>query len=187
MTDDTKRIEAQLEEIRESLEGRPPLDQWHPELSGEIDIQILRDGTWLYRGEPMKREALVRLFATILRREADGEYYLVTPVEKWHLRVEDAPLIAHSLKVSGKGRDQVLSLTLNTGESLVVGGEHPLQLGSYADGEPRPVVTVLHDVEARLATPAYYELADCVVPAEHDSSMLGVWSDGAFFELGSSD
>ncbi|WP_203140891.1 DUF1285 domain-containing protein [Marinobacter mangrovi] len=184
MTDETKRIEEQIREAREAFEGRPPLDKWHPDLSGDIDMRILRDGTWLFQGKPLQREAIVRLFATILRREDDGEYYLVTPVEKWRLQVEDTPLLAHGLDVSGEGRDQVLTLTLNTGESLVVGAEHPLRMDSYDSGEPRPLVGVVQGLEARLVTAAYYELAEYAVASPDDEQVLGVWSDGQFFELG---
>src|SRR5690554_2678354 len=78
---------------------RPPLEKWHPELSGDMDLLITRDGQWLHKGQPFSRKAIVRLFSTILRREEDGEYYLVTPVEKWRIRVEDTPLLAHSFTI----------------------------------------------------------------------------------------
>ncbi|TBW56034.1 DUF1285 domain-containing protein [Marinobacter halodurans] len=184
MTDQTKRIEEQISEARAAFEGRPPLDKWHPELSGDIDMRILRDGTWLFQGNPLQRQAMVQLFSTILRREDDGEYYLVTPVEKWRLEVEDTPLLAHGLEASGEGREQMLTLTLNTGESLVIGPEHPLRMDHYDNGEPRPLVGIVQGLEARLVTPAYYELAEHAVASPEDDRVLGVWSDGRFFELG---
>lgn len=184
MTNETKRIEEQLKDARAAFEGRPPIDKWHPDLSGDIDMKILRDGTWLFKGNPLKREALVQLFSTILRRESDGEFYLVTPVEKWRLQVEDTPLIAHGLTVQGQGRDQVLTLTLNTGEPVVLGADHPLRMETYPEsGDPRPVIDVVHGLEARVVTAAYYELSDYVVAKEGDESVLGVWSDGIFFDL----
>ncbi|WP_148862905.1 DUF1285 domain-containing protein [Marinobacter fonticola] len=183
--DETKRIEEQLKEAQTAFEGRPPIDKWTPELSGDIDIHIQRDGTWLYKGKPLAREALMRLFSTILRKESDGEHYLVTPVEKWRVEVEDTSLIAHSVDVQGEGQSQKIFLTLNTGETLLLSDRHPLRMETYADSdEPRPLVDVVHGLEARLVTAAYYDLAECVVPKGNDDNMLGVWSDGNFYELG---
>ena len=111
------------DDIAKSLEDAgksrdlPPLDKWHPELSGNMDLVITRDGQWVFKGEPIAREATVKLFSTILRRESDGEYYLVTPVEKWRIRVEDAPLLAHGLEVKGEGAEQVITLATNMGET----------------------------------------------------------------------
>ncbi|MDX1597253.1 MAG: DUF1285 domain-containing protein [Marinobacter sp.] len=187
MAHNPESIAKQVEQSGESGKGLPPLDKWHPELSGDIDIRITRDGQWIYKGEPLAREAIVRLFSTILRREDNGNYYLVTPVEKWRVQVEDAPLLAHSLEVKGQGADQMLYLTTNVGETLVVGPEHPLIVGRYPHSdEPRPVVLVRHGLEARLVTAAYYDLAEHVIDSKADdgSLVLGVWSDGNFYEIG---
>lgn len=185
MSQDPKRLE---EQVRAAAEGDslPPVEKWDPELSGNIDIRIARDGTWYHEGEPIQREAIVRLFSTILRREGDSEYYLVTPVEKWRIQVEDTPLLAHTLEVAGEGEQQVLAVTTNVGERLLVGREHPLEVGSYqADGSPRPVIHVRRGLEARLVTAAYYELADLLVERPSgNSSVLGVWSNGEFFPVG---
>ncbi len=166
--------------------GNPPIDQWHPELSGDMDLRISRDGLWIFKGEPLAREAIVRLFSTILRREEDGEYYLVTPVEKWRIQVEDTPLLAHSLQVGGEDDRQVISLTTNVGETLEIGQNHPLAVGTYPGSqEPRPVVTVRHGVEARLVTAAYYDLAEHVVERNEDGHpVLGVFSHGIFYKIG---
>lgn len=183
--DQTQRIEEQLAAARSAFDGRPPIEKWDPELSGDIDIHIQRDGTWMFKGNPLGREAMMRLFSTILRREADGEYYLVTPVEKWRLTVEDAPLVAHSLEVQGEGHSQQVLLTLNTGETLLVGERHPLRVETYPESdEPRPLVSVMHGLDARLVTAAYYDLAEYVVPKPGNEAVLGVWSDGNFYELG---
>ncbi|MEX1226285.1 MAG: DUF1285 domain-containing protein, partial [Marinobacter sp.] len=166
--------------------GLPPVDQWHPELSGDIDIRIARDDNWYYKGELMERRALTKLFSTIMRREDDNEYYLVTPVEKWRIQVEDTPLQAHSLEAVGEGEHQELYLTTSAEERLLVGTAHLLVVGTYSDSdEPRPVVMVRHGLEARLVTSAFYELAAHVVenPDGSDNS-FGVWSDGVFFEIG---
>ena len=166
--------------------GNPPLDQWRPELSGDMDLRVSRNGQWIFRGEPLAREAIVRLFSTILRREEDGEYYLVTPVEKWRIQVEDTPLLAHSLQVTGEGDCQVISLTTNVGESLEIGQQHPLAVGTYpCSEEPRPVVAVRHGVEARLVTAAYYDLVAHVVEQNEDGHpALGVFSHGIFYKIG---
>ncbi|MDX1634372.1 MAG: DUF1285 domain-containing protein [Marinobacter sp.] len=185
MSQNPDKLESQLAGV-DTRQSRPPIEKWNPELSGDIDIRIARDGTWYFQGGPMAREALVRLFSTILRRESDGEYYLVTPVEKWRILVEDTPLLAHGLEVSGQGEDQVIHLTTNTGERVRVDDQHPLRVGSYPDSdEPRPMVLLEHGLEARLVTAAFYELAGYVTEQPGgDSNRVGVWSAGVFFELG---
>lgn len=185
MTQNPETIAEQVEKAQASETGLPPLDKWNPDLSGSIDIIIARDGQWLYQGNPIGREAIVRLFSTILRREDDGHYYLVTPVEKWQISVEDAPLIAHSLHVTGKGREQVLAVTTNTGETIEIGEAHPLHVDTYEGSEePRPVVTLRHGVEARLVTAAYYDLADLVTEETiAGDPTLGVWSNGNFYKI----
>lgn len=185
MSQDPKRLEEQVKAASEGT-SLPPIEKWNPDLSGDIDIRVARDGNWYHQGELIQREAIVRLFSTILRREDDGEYYLVTPVEKWRIRVEDTPLLAHSLEVAGSGEEQVLAVTTNVGERLLIGPDHPLEVGTYdSDGTPRPVVHVRRGLEARLVTTAYYELADLLVetPSSGDG-ILGLWSSGEFFPVG---
>ena len=166
--------------------GLPPLDSWHPELSGDMAMRISRDGQWIYQGDPIRRDALVRLFASILRREDDGEYYLVTPVEKWRIQVQDTPLLAHSLTVEGEGRNQQVSLTTNVGETLVISEKHPLRVDCYpGSNEPRPVILVRHGIEARLTTSAYYDLAQHLVEQTVDGqSVYGLYSCGNFYKVG---
>ncbi|WP_166260044.1 DUF1285 domain-containing protein [Marinobacter salicampi] len=186
MSPDPKGIEAQIEAAKPEPNARPPLEKWDPEFSGDIDIRIARDGDWYYQGEKMAREALVRLFSTILRREDDGEYYLVTPVEKWRIKVEDTPLMAHNVTVMGEGQQQKVEVTTNTGESITLGREHSLHMDTYpGSDEPRPLVDMYHGLQARLGTAAFYELVRYVTDnpdGTHQS--VGVWSDGVFFELG---
>src|SRR5690606_41472186 len=117
-----------------------PIYNWHPELSGDMDLVITRDGQWVYQGAPIAREATVKLFSTILRREQDGEHYLVTPVEKWRIRVEDAPLLAHTLSAHGEDDSRNLTVTTNMGETGENGAEHPLTVERYrVRGAPTPV------------------------------------------------
>jgi hypothetical protein len=184
MSQNPEAIAGQIESA--GARSKPPLDQWHPELSGDIDIVVSRKGQWLYQGKPIAREAIVRLFSTILRREADGHYYLVTPVEKWRIRVEDTPLLAHSLRTEGEGKDRKLWVTTSVGEEIPVNQDHPLEVGSYPEtAEPRPVIRLPHGLEARLVTSAYYDLAELI--DENDQApdaVLGLWSHGNFYQIG---
>lgn len=184
MSQTPENLVEQVNKTAKNL-SRPPLDKWHPELSGEMDLRVTRDGHWIHKGEPLGREAIVRLFSTILRREDDGEYYLLTPVEKWRIQVEDTPLLAHSFEVEGAGAEQVIKLTTNVGETLEVGAEHPLEVGSYDDsGQPRPIIRVRHGVDARLTTAAYYDLAEHVIEHSIDGNVvLGVFSHGNFYKI----
>lgn len=167
--------------------GPPPLQDWQPPLSGDMEMRIDRNGQWWFKGKLIEREALVKLFSSLLRREEDGEYYLISPVEKWRIQVEDTPLLAHSLGVSGQGEQQALTLTTNVGEILAIGADHPLQIDTYpGTGEPRPLITVRHGVQARLVTAAYYELADLAVERLIDGErVVGVFSKGNFYKLAS--
>jgi hypothetical protein len=137
----------------------------------------------------LDREEIVRLFSTILRREEDGEYYLVTPVEKWRIRVEDTPLLAHSFTIKGEGNAQIVGLTTNVGEILEVGHEHPLEVGTYpGSDEPRPVIHVRHGLVARLVTAAYYDLtANMTEERQNGQSVFGVFSNKNFYEIGQVD
>ncbi|MEH6355388.1 MAG: DUF1285 domain-containing protein [Marinobacter sp.] len=165
--------------------GLPPLQDWHPPLSGDMEMRIDRAGDWWFKGNIIGREALVKLFSSILRLEEDGEYYLVSPIEKWRIQVEDTPLLAHSLTVSGHGEQQELTLTTNVGEIFSIGADHPLQMKTYRETcEPRPLITVRHGVQARLVTAAYYELADLAVERLVDGeTVVGVFSKGNFYKL----
>lgn len=165
--------------------GQPPIHKWHPELSGDMDLRINRDGQWIHKGAPLGRDAIVKLFSTILRREEDNQYYLVTPVEKWRIQVDDTPLLAHSLEVEGSGKTQILRLTTNVGETIEVGEQHPLVVGSYKEsGQPRPVVRLRHGLEARIVTAAYYDLAEHVIEhAVGGKPVPGVFSQGNFYEI----
>jgi hypothetical protein len=167
----------------------PPVEKWNPAHCGEIDMRIARDGTWFYLGTPIGRPALVRLFSTILRREDDGSYVLVTPVEKVQLQVEDVPFIGVRVDVEGKGHDQRLRFLTNVGDEVIAGPEHHLRVTYRGVDEPQPYVHVRGRLEARLSRPVFYEL---VAMAEervgaNGTRELGVWSEGQYFSLGSPD
>jgi len=151
----------------------------------ELDMRIARDGTWHYRGTPINRLPLVKLFASVLRREPDGSYWLVTPAERGRVIVEDAPFVAVELDVQGAGRDQRLIFRSNLDEIVAAGRDHPLRVETAADGTPSPYVLVRPGLEALLLRPVFYELVELGVEDEiAGETKFGVWSDGAFFELG---
>lgn len=153
---------------------------------GDIDIRIARDGTWFYHGSPIGRKRLVKLFSTVLRREEDGQYYLVTPVEKGRITVEDAPFLAVEMTRSGAGRDQILSLRTNVDDEVTVDDEHPIQVvHDPVTEEPSPYVRIRDNLDALIARSVYYELVAIAEPADDDDEQLGVWSAGRFFALGS--
>ena len=148
-------------------------------------MRIARDGTWRYRGSPIERPALVKLFASVLRRENDGSYWLVTPAERGRVTVEDAPFIAVALDVQGEGQNQRLIFRTNLDDIVAAGPEHPLRVETDAEGTPAPYILVRPGLEARLARPAFYELVDLgVAETIAGEPKFGVWSEGVFFELG---
>ena len=162
--------------------GLPPVEEWNPPHCGEIDIRIARDGTWYHEGSPVGRKELVRLFSTILRKDPDG-YHLVTPAEKMNITVEDAPFIAVLLRAEGTGRDQNLVFTTNVGDETVADAGNPIRVETDPQTRaPSPYVHVRRGLEAKIARPVFYQLADLAVPGE--DSVLGVWSGGMFFALG---
>jgi hypothetical protein len=151
----------------------PPVDNWNPDHCGDSEMRIARDGTWFHQGSPIGRAAMVRLFSTILRREPDGSYVLVTPVEKLDIVVEDAPFQA-------VGPATKLAFRLNTGDLVTADADHPLRFDDGEDG-PRPYLRVRGGLEALVARSVYYELATLALAGDEQPS--GVWSNGAFFPL----
>ncbi|MFP3944598.1 MAG: DUF1285 domain-containing protein [Alphaproteobacteria bacterium] len=177
-----------LDQVEHQLDaGLPPVHLWNPPHCGEIDMRIRRDGTWEYMGSPIRRAPLVRLFSTILRRDPDGCYYLVTPVEKIRIQVDDAPFVAVRLDVEGgPGPDTALRFTTNLGDETVAGPDAPIRVETDPEtGEPSPYVLVRANLEALMARPVFYELTEQGVEREGpEGKVLGVWSRGAFFPLG---
>jgi hypothetical protein len=159
----------------------PPVEKWNPSHCGDSEMRIARDGTWYHQGSPIGRQAMVRLFSTILRREPDGRFVLVTPVEKLDIAVEDAPFVAVELKAEGEGEAASLAFRLNTGDLVVAGPNHPLRFEPGAEG-PHPYVRVRAGLDALVARPVYYELAELALAGGEPP---GLWSGGAFFPMGS--
>jgi hypothetical protein len=158
----------------------PPVESWNPTHCGDSEMRIARDGTWFHQGSPIGRPAMVKLFSTILRREADGGYVLVTPVERLDIAVEDAPFVAVEVKSEGAGEQRRLAFRLNTGDLVVAGADHPLRFDQRADG-PHPYLLVRTGLEALVARPVYYELANAAI--DEGATPPGLWSDGIFFPL----
>jgi len=165
--------------IGESAPKRQPVDR------GDLEMRIARDGSWFYRGSPINRPSLVKLFASVLHREADGRYWLVTPAERGRIEVEDVPFLAVALAIEGAGRDQQLIFRTNLDEFVTAGADNPLRVETAASGEPAPYILVRDGLEARLARPVFYELVELGTEERVEgATQFGVWSKGAFFRLG---
>jgi hypothetical protein len=164
--------------------GLPPVHLWNPPFCGNLDMRIARDGTWFYQGTPIGRPGLVRLFSTILRKDGD-KYFLVTPVEKVGITVDDAPFLAVDFDASGMDRDQKLTFHTNVGDSVTAGPETPLRFVRDPEtGEPSPYVMVRDGLEALIDRKSFYRLAE--LGTEHDVDgvpWFGIWSGGAFFGM----
>jgi hypothetical protein len=165
--------------------GLPPVHLWHPEFCGDIDMRIARDGTWFYQGTPIGRKPMVKLFSTIIRRDGD-DYFLVTPVERVGIKVDDAPFVAVSLSVEGQGEAQRLRFVTNVEEEVEAGPEHPLRIElDPQTQEPAPYVHVRTNLEALIHRNVFYQLVELAVPQEIDGqTWLGVWAGGQFFPIG---
>jgi uncharacterized protein len=158
----------------------PPVESWNPDHCGDSEMRIAPDGTWYHQGSPIGRPAMVRLFSTILRREPDGRFVLVTPVEKLDIDVEDAPFVAVEMKAEGNGSAMRLAFRLNTGDLVSAGPDHPLRFEERPEGL-RPYLLVRRGLEALIARPVYYELAEIALAAPGDPP--GICSNGVFFPL----
>ncbi len=182
-TSDPASLIAQI-----SKKGLPPVHKWNPELCGDIDIRIARDGTWFYMGSPIGRKRLVRLFSTVLRKDDDGEHYLVTPVEKLRIEVEDAPFVVVQVEEEGKGQDQKLYFRTRTDDIILADQDHRIWVEFAEDDEPSPYLNVRSGLRGLLARNVYYQLVELGTEIQTDDGrMFGVWSAGEFFVLGPVD
>ncbi len=177
---------ASLASLAAAMQNRtlPPVHLWNPAYCGPIDMRIASDGTWFYLGTPIGRPAMVKLFASILRREADGSYVLVTPVEKVGITVDDAPFLAVELISEGEARARVMGFRLNTDDMVMVDADHPIRVTIDAVTQaPRPYVMVRDGMEALINRAVFYEL---VALADSETSCnpgFGLWSHDIFFAL----
>jgi len=177
---------ASLSDIAQALADKrlPPVEHWSPAHCGDSEMRIAADGTWFHQGTPIGRPAMVRLFSQVLRRESDGSFVLVTPVEKLAIAVDDAPFVATEVRSDGDGVERRLTFTLNTGEIVAAASANPIRIDASDDG-PRPYLHVRgaigNGLEARLARPVYYELAELALADGRKPP--AIWSDGARFDL----
>ena len=178
-------LERCSDRVRQARPARVPAE------CGDLPFLIRRDGTWLYRGSPINRKELVCLFASVLRREADGSWWLQTPAERGRIEVEDAPFVAVELDWTGDGRHQVLSFRTNTDEVVTAGPDNPIRVShDLLTCEPTPYIRLRAGagslaVEARINRATYYEMVALAVPEwVGNKRLLGVWSRGQFFSLG---
>jgi hypothetical protein len=154
----------------------PPVERWDPPHCGHSGMRIAADGRWFHNGTPISRPAMVRLFSTVLRREADGSHVLVTPIEKLTIDVEVTAFRAIAMTQEGEGQHRRIAFELDSGDAVILGAENPLRMI-----EETPRVLVRHGLEALVVRPLYYELAEIALAEAHEPP--GVWSDGCFFTL----
>ena len=164
--------------------GNPPVHLWDPPFCGDLDIRIARDGTWFYLGTPIGRFELVKLFSGILRKDGN-KYFLVTPVEKVGITVEDAPFVAVDYTVSGSGESQSLTFETQVGDFSVAGLENPIRvLHNPQTGEPSPYMHIRAGLEALIDRKSFYRLVElCTHSWQADGRWFGLWSGGTFFPV----
>ncbi|GKY88236.1 DUF1285 domain-containing protein [Sinisalibacter aestuarii] len=164
--------------------GPAPVHLWNPPYCGALDIRIARDGTWFYLGTPIGRAELVKLFASILKREGD-DYFLVTPVEKVGITVDDAPFVAVDVEATGAGAAQALAFTTNVGETVTAGPDHPIRVVRDGEtGEPSPYVMVRAGLEALIDRKSFFRLVELGAREVRDGvEWFGLWSHGVFFPV----
>lgn len=168
--------------------GKPrPVERWNPAYCGELDMRIGADGTWFYQGTPIGRPKLVKLFASILRKDPE-RYVLVTPVEKVGISVEDAPFIAVEMHAEGEGADQILAFRTNVDDAVTAGPDAPMRFERGAAEGLKPYVRVRGDLWARLSRPLLYDLVERGTEQEVDGTVwFGVYSSGTFFPIAPAD
>lgn len=176
---------SDIQKQHASSSGGAPVHLWNPPFSGDLDMRISRSGEWFYEGSPISRIQLVKLFSTVLKKE-DDDYYLVTPVEKWRIIVEDAPFVAVLLDSEGGGDAQRLVFNTNVGEKVVAGPSNPIRVEyDLVTGEPKPYVFVRDRLDALISRNVFYQLVELSEQRMLGSKgVLGVSSGGAFFSLG---
>ena len=182
---DAAGLSALISRAARAGKGLPPVERWNPPFCGDIDMEIRADGTWFYLGTPIGRMPLVQLFSTVLRRDADGRTYLVTPVEKVGIRVVDAPFIAVEVDVSGGGDNQTITFRTNVGDVVEAGPGHPLRFADEPEtGGLKPYLLVRGRLEALVARPVMYELVGYGEEIEVEGKqMFAVRSNGEIYPI----
>lgn len=182
---DRAGLEALVARAARAGKGAPPVERWNPLYCGELDMEIRQDGTWFYMGSPIGRPALVQLFSSVLRKDEDGRTYLVTPVEKIAIRVEDAPFVAVEVNQSQRNGVKVLTFRTNVGDVIEAGPDNPLRFAEEAEtGGLKPYILVRGRLEALVSRAVTYELAAFGEELEVDGkSMFAVRSNGTIFPI----
>ena len=166
-----------------AVKGPAPVHLWNPPFCGDIDMRIARDGTWFYLGTPIGRAPMVKLFSSILKREGDA-YFLVTPVEKVGIKVDDAPFLAVDFTATGTGRDQTLTFVTRTEDVVTADADHPVTVTIGETGAPSPYIHVRAGLNALIDRKSFYRLVELGCHEGHSrESWFGVWSQGQFFRM----
>lgn len=197
LTDDSRDAYATpmpmtLKDLLETIQAQkfPPVERWEPDFCGDIDMRIAADGSWHYRGSLIARERMVRLFSTVLRKDGDGKTYLVTPVEKLRITVDDAPFVAVTMdRTEDAAGTPLIHFTTNVGDHVLADAEHPIRVETDpVTGEPRPYVRVRGRLDALIARSVFYDLVALAEPVEEaGTTFLDLYSAGTTFRLGAVD
>ncbi len=183
MSADQRDVSNPLRGLGEAAKakGPPPVHLWNPPFCGDIDMRIAQDGTWYYMNSPIGRKPLVKLFSSVLRHDADGKYYLVTPVEKVGIRVDDAPFTAIRMTVEGEGKERIIRFETNADDEVTVDESHPLRFAEEeGTGGLKPYVLVRPGLEALVSRALFYDLA---AAGSVEDGWFGVWSSGRFYPM----
>ncbi|MCC7273902.1 MAG: DUF1285 domain-containing protein [Alphaproteobacteria bacterium] len=184
--DESSTSKNDAEALAQRIAGAPASTGRIPRDCGDLGIRIARDGTWYYRGSPIGRKPLVKLFSTVLRRDEAGTFWLVTPVERGRVTVDDAPFVAVAMTVAGTGTGRILTFTTNLDQTVAAGPDHPIRVAIDDESRaPSPYVMMGGGLEALIARPVFYDLVELGEERMVDGErVLGVWSGGMFFTIG---
>jgi len=179
-----KGIETIYDFSKRKKKGIPPVEKWNPPFCGDIDMHILRNGKWTYMGSEIKRPAMIKLFSNIIRLDDDGHYYLVTPVEKVRIKVDDVPFVAVSMKKIKEEGVNCLSFTTNVQDEVILSKENPIEIVINDNDEPSPYITIRKNLKALISRSVYYDLINM---AEEeiidDKKFLVIKSNNTLFKL----
>ena len=181
---DLKGIETIYGFSKSGKKGLPPVDKWNPPFCGDIDLKILRDGRWMYMGTEIKRPAMVRLFSTILRLDSDGEYYLVTPVEKVRIQVEDTPFLIVSMDKLKKENKTSLIFYTSLQDEIILTKKNPISIEVNDKNEPSPYILVRNNLRGLISRSVYYELIEYAQERTiEDKNFLTIESNNEIFKM----
>ena len=179
-----KGIETVYGFSKSGKKGFPPVDKWNPPFCGDIDLKILRDGRWMYMGTEIKRPAMVRLFSTILRLDPDGEYYLVTPVEKVRIQVEDTPFLIVSMDKIKKENKTSLIFYTSLKDEIILTKKNPISIEVNDKNEPSPYILVRNNLRGLISRSVYYELIEYAQERTiEDKNFLTIESNNEIFKM----